>query len=135
MARDASSLCVHPPLLISRAVLCALRPSRGPLDTIATSSHYAVPQASTFLAGARDGPGNLASPLAPQCTSRPSRRTSLPLRVFLTSLAGDAQRGAHHMGPLDLPVIPVAPTCEERVFIIAHSAAGWISRIYLSEAR
>lgn len=45
------------------------------------------------------------------------------------------QRGAHHMGPLDLPVLPACPTPADRVIIIAHSAGGWMSRIYLSEAR
>ncbi|CAN0238126.1 unnamed protein product, partial [Laminaria digitata] len=47
---------------------------------------------------------------------------------------GDPKRGAHHMGPLDLPVVPEMPPVDDRVILIAHSAGGWMSRIYLSEA-
>ncbi|CAM9217953.1 unnamed protein product [Pylaiella littoralis] len=47
----------------------------------------------------------------------------------------DPTRGAHHMGPLNLPVLPATPSTGERVILVAHSAGGWISRIYLSEAR
>lgn len=39
------------------------------------------------------------------------------------------------MGPLDLPLLPAEPLADERVILIAHSAGGWMSRIYLSEAR
>ncbi|CAM9764203.1 unnamed protein product [Ectocarpus fasciculatus] len=47
---------------------------------------------------------------------------------------GDPKRGAHHMGPIGLPVLPSKPSVDERVVLIAHSAGGWMSRIYLSEA-
>ncbi|CAM9982542.1 unnamed protein product [Ectocarpus sp. 8 AP-2014] len=47
---------------------------------------------------------------------------------------GDPKRGAHHMGPIDLPDLPSKPSVDERVVLIAHSAGGWMSRIYLSEA-
>ena len=39
------------------------------------------------------------------------------------------------MGPLGLPAVPAMPPVDDRVILIAHSAGGWISRIYLSEAR
>lgn len=39
------------------------------------------------------------------------------------------------MGPLDLPTVPTMPPVDDRVILIAHSAGGWMSRIYLSEAR
>lgn len=39
------------------------------------------------------------------------------------------------MGPLDLPLLPAEPSADERVILIAHSAGGWMSRIYLSEAK
>lgn len=38
------------------------------------------------------------------------------------------------MGPMNLPVMPSTVTVDDRVVIIAHSAGGWISRIYLSHA-
>ena len=38
------------------------------------------------------------------------------------------------MGPLDLPLLPAKPAADDRVILIAHSAGGWMSRIYLSEA-
>lgn len=38
------------------------------------------------------------------------------------------------MGPLDLPLVPDMPAKDDRVVLIAHSAGGWMSRIYLSKA-
>ncbi|CAM9445784.1 unnamed protein product [Discosporangium mesarthrocarpum] len=52
---------------------------------------------------------------------------------FLSEMT-DPKKGAHHEGPLDLPDIPTTGPTEDQVVIIAHSAAGWMSRIYLSQA-
>lgn len=53
---------------------------------------------------------------------------------FLSEMV-EPRNGAHHMGPLDLPHVPQLPSVDDRVILIAHSAGGWMSRIYLSEAR
>ncbi|CAN0040923.1 unnamed protein product, partial [Hapterophycus canaliculatus] len=52
---------------------------------------------------------------------------------FLSEMR-EPKNGAHHMGPLNLPLLPDSPSTDERVVLIAHSAGGWMSRIYLSEA-
>ncbi|CAM9606812.1 unnamed protein product [Choristocarpus tenellus] len=53
---------------------------------------------------------------------------------FLSEMS-HPEKGAHHEGPLELPELPPLPVpLEDQVLLIAHSAAGWMSRIYLSKA-
>lgn len=56
------------------------------------------------------------------------------IQDFLSEMF-EPRNGAHHMGPLDLPHVPQLTSVDDRVILIAHSAGGWMSRIYLSESR